>query len=220
LIGRILNITTGSILPQYHVVYDDLLTSVPNSESGGIFDTADFTAASWEQLIAYGLEHHIPDNPQDRLPSLGDTWLTPAKQELRFRLRHTRHGRRLATCPIAVPEGEQVESGPAQPQAVVPPVVPLQQAPPLHLQQLHNNSDDDDDSMPMPNGTDADTDTTSLVDEGDIPPAAQQPLTNADKQRTKSGRLVKKPQRLIETFVTRNDQSDKLKPTSYEPTKQ
>jgi hypothetical protein len=34
----LLNLRTGFVSPQYHVVYDDEFTTMPNSESGGLFD--------------------------------------------------------------------------------------------------------------------------------------------------------------------------------------
>ena len=43
-IGRILNLTTGFVSPQYHVVYDDLFSTVTNAESGGVFAQEPFNA--------------------------------------------------------------------------------------------------------------------------------------------------------------------------------
>jgi hypothetical protein len=37
-VGRILNLRTGNISPQYHVVYDYLFTTVPNAQSGGLVE--------------------------------------------------------------------------------------------------------------------------------------------------------------------------------------
>ena len=37
-VGRILNMTTGSISPQYHVVYDELFTTVQGKITDGLFD--------------------------------------------------------------------------------------------------------------------------------------------------------------------------------------
>ena len=53
-IGRILNLKTGRISPQYHVVYDDLFTTVPNADAGGLLDMPAFDAHSWEQLLMTG----------------------------------------------------------------------------------------------------------------------------------------------------------------------
>ena len=211
LIGRILNVTTGFISPQYHVVYDDLFTSVPNAESGGLFDTAQFNAESWARLIASGLERHIPDDPSDRLPSLDDTWLSPAERELRFRYRHLRQNRRHN----AVPEGEVVpEWRPAQPRAAATPVPEgerAQQQTPLPVPEGDTTTqhDNDDDNKTFPP---ADDETSSLVDEGEIPTTIQEPLATADAMRTRSGRQIKRPKRLIETFISEIDRSGKFKP--------
>ena len=58
-IGCILNLNIGWVSPQYHVVYDDLFTTVPNAESGGLLDLQNFNVASWNRLIESGLERHI-----------------------------------------------------------------------------------------------------------------------------------------------------------------
>ena len=48
LVGRILNVNSGYVSPQYHVVYDDLFTSVPNSENGGFTkDSEPFAESEW-----------------------------------------------------------------------------------------------------------------------------------------------------------------------------
>jgi hypothetical protein len=88
LIGRILNIRTGHVSPQYHVVYDDLFSTVPNAESGGILDTDSFNADNWTRLItSTGSERHVDQEFDERgnrvrLPELHDEWLTPQKQQL------------------------------------------------------------------------------------------------------------------------------------------
>eukprot|EP00978_Attheya_sp_CCMP212_P026824 scaffold88955_cov24-Attheya_sp.AAC.1 len=35
-IGLIRNVSTGYVSPQFHVVYDDYFTSVPNADNGGV----------------------------------------------------------------------------------------------------------------------------------------------------------------------------------------
>jgi hypothetical protein len=61
-IGRILNLKTGHINPQCHVVYDDLFTTVPNYQNGGLLDLPSFDADSWKQLVTTGLERHLVDS--------------------------------------------------------------------------------------------------------------------------------------------------------------
>jgi hypothetical protein len=47
----IMNLRTGNASPQYHVVYDDLLTAVPNGETGGIIDQMTFNPQSWLKVV-------------------------------------------------------------------------------------------------------------------------------------------------------------------------
>ena len=58
-IGRIINPTTVFFRPQYHVVYDDEFTSVPNAPSYDLFADNPFNASSWEKLVRSGLKDHI-----------------------------------------------------------------------------------------------------------------------------------------------------------------
>ena len=83
-IGRILNLTTGFFIPQYHMVYDDQFTSVQNYASDGLFSNENFSASMWEKLINSGLECHV--NPEDfdpsdqhhgcSMPELNISWIT------------------------------------------------------------------------------------------------------------------------------------------------
>ena len=101
-VGMILNRTTGYISPQYHVVYDDLFTTVPNAESSQLLDMERFTQEAWSQLILSGYEKAIifdrdlngqiiPDYDDDGniipLPQLEDCWLTDAERSERQRRR-------------------------------------------------------------------------------------------------------------------------------------
>ena len=71
-IGRILNISTGYSSPQYHVVYDDHFSSVPNSEAGGIFHQQPLNSVLWDAHVTNGLERILdPDTPP---PPLHDDW--------------------------------------------------------------------------------------------------------------------------------------------------
>ena len=67
-VGRILNPRTGHISPQYHCVYDDLFSTVPNADSGGLVDVDPFRADQWEKLVSAGTER-IPVDPDDHLYS-------------------------------------------------------------------------------------------------------------------------------------------------------
>ena len=50
-VGRIMNLRTGNVSPQYHVVYDDLFTTVPNGETGGVIEGMPFNSESWRQIL-------------------------------------------------------------------------------------------------------------------------------------------------------------------------
>jgi hypothetical protein len=83
-IGLVLNHRTGSVTPQYHCVYDDLFTTVPNGEFAPVFDTGQFAADDWERLITTGgwERADIPcDN--DNCPGLrlDDEWRSPTDLE-------------------------------------------------------------------------------------------------------------------------------------------
>ncbi|KAG7349585.1 reverse transcriptase RNA-dependent DNA polymerase [Nitzschia inconspicua] len=58
-IGRILNLRTGRISPQYHVVYDDLFSTVPNAETGGVENNMPFNSDSWSKIVETGLEKYL-----------------------------------------------------------------------------------------------------------------------------------------------------------------
>ena len=80
-VGLILNLRTGAITTQYHVLYDDLYSTVPNSENGGGPDPTrdrDF----WLRLISTGIESYLPDldpNEDGAVPELGGEWMTDAE---------------------------------------------------------------------------------------------------------------------------------------------
>ena len=88
LVSNVLNIWTGSVSPQYHVVINDLFTTVPNVQCGGLYDLESFDATRWESLIETRLEFHLDHqealvngNRRNRRhgPTLGREWLTGAK---------------------------------------------------------------------------------------------------------------------------------------------
>jgi hypothetical protein len=65
-IGRILNLRAGHVSPQFHVVYDDLFSTVPNAETGGLFDLERFQSQSWSHLIAVGSERYLEEEFDER----------------------------------------------------------------------------------------------------------------------------------------------------------
>ena len=48
-VGRMLNLATGAITPQYHIVYDELFATVHGTLSDSVFD-----AALWNDLLSLG----------------------------------------------------------------------------------------------------------------------------------------------------------------------
>ena len=74
-IGHILNLRSGFISPQYHVIYDDLFSTVPNAESGGTLKLS-LDGSFWRKLIATGYESLLPADEDDPLPELHPDWLT------------------------------------------------------------------------------------------------------------------------------------------------
>ena len=201
-IGRILNLRTGYVSPQYHVVYDDLFSTVPNAEAGGIFEVQSFDQATWARILQSGHERAFPvDREHDEfghllpLPDLHADWLTPMEQQLRDRHRRRRRPDVLqlsppTTGPVAGPEGraesEDEEDEPAPPEG-------------------------NDDELSISEGGDESSLQDSLPDlppEGDPPgnldeeddavviEERQQPTT------TRGGRHTRRPQRLVETMYT------------------
>lgn len=203
-IGRILNLSTGYVSPQYHVVYDDQFTSVPNSDSGGIFQDRPFDADSWDELIRSGLEHIFdPDN--SNRPPLHDDWLTPQEQAHRRHHREQRQPLAAEPPPVLAPEGDSCEN----------------------RRDVNNNG-------PNPSEGALDSNELSLVDHNDLlemdPPVAEilpspvPPAPNLPTVTTRSGRHVKQPKRLIENMFARKEttiqiliaiQSEKFDPSLF-----
>jgi hypothetical protein len=80
-VGLIMNLQTGYVWPQFHVVYDNLFTTVHNTETGGSFEINKFNPTTWERLIETGLERTL-EPERDRfgriiqIEELSDEWLT------------------------------------------------------------------------------------------------------------------------------------------------
>jgi hypothetical protein len=80
-VGRILNLRTGNVPPHFHVVYDDLFSTVPNGETGGVVEEMAFNPHSWMKILETGWERNI--DPVDEafsgsrfVPSLDPEWLS------------------------------------------------------------------------------------------------------------------------------------------------
>ena len=75
-IGRILNLRTGTCVLQFHVVCDDLFSSAPNVDSGGLSTDGVITQDQWDTLIQCGRERFVDEDNPNRLPLLSNDWLT------------------------------------------------------------------------------------------------------------------------------------------------
>ncbi|KAG7374494.1 reverse transcriptase RNA-dependent DNA polymerase [Nitzschia inconspicua] len=80
-IGRIMNLRTGRVSPQYHVVYDDLFSTVPNAETGGVENNMPFNPDSWSKIVETGLEQYLDpvaeaSSGTGTIPSLDREWLS------------------------------------------------------------------------------------------------------------------------------------------------
>lgn len=101
LVSNVMNLRSGDVGPQYHVVVDDLFTTVPNADQGGLYDPITFDAQRWEALLETGYERHLDDDEDERPrtrrnrtkgATLGNDWLTGPER----RVRRTRKARREA----------------------------------------------------------------------------------------------------------------------------
>ena len=101
------------ILPQYHVIYDDLFTTVPNAESGGIFHDTPLMQDHWEQIVTSSHERivalddlnlHPCGDLRHHQPSLHNDWLTLREAQHRANVREQHHHMPLSPTTMA-PEG-------------------------------------------------------------------------------------------------------------------
>lgn len=114
LVGKILNIVTGYVSPQYHVVYDERFTTVTSTAlqiealNGGV---TGFTLDEWNELIVNGYERNeaLQEAELDGtvLPELDADWLSPAEIAEREDLRRRRLLRRNAVRQVV--DNQQVE---------------------------------------------------------------------------------------------------------------
>jgi hypothetical protein len=196
-IGLILNLRTGYVSPQYHVVYDDEFTTVPNSESGGLLNGArPFNADEWHRLVEAGIERVVVDD-DDVLPPLHRDWELPLPPPL---LPPPAAPRAPA---VTAPEGDGVQM--VDPASFIP--VPQHQ--PFLAPEGENFNFDPDPGDPV-----------NL--EPVLPPTDPDPVPTIQQQqpadatvRTRSGRAVRRPNRLIETMLTHHPLASLTPTNSY-----
>ena len=76
------------------MVYDDLFSSVPNVDSGGLSNDGILTEDQWETLIECGVEKFVDEDKPNQLPSLSDDWLTENEVSAREENRAIRRSER------------------------------------------------------------------------------------------------------------------------------
>jgi hypothetical protein len=91
--GRMLNLVTGRISSQYHLVYDKLYTTVTSPALGEeLLPNQVFHPKIWNDLLQFGYKRHeyLDDIGVASHILLDDDWLTPAEREARQTLRDSR----------------------------------------------------------------------------------------------------------------------------------
>jgi hypothetical protein len=187
-IGRILNLRTGFVSPQYHCVYDDQFSSVSNAGAGEFINDDVLLHQVWDKLIESGYERVLEQEYDERgrllpLPALSDDWLSPAERRIRDLSRYQRRDRtfprddRRRTGPITAPEGagrNEPATGPMPPNVAPNVDSPSRtRTPPT----LTDETDDDDLSLvslpeevdaeqfPLPDDLDDDDDDEDIPDD-------------------------------------------------------
>ena len=83
-IGRILNLRTRYVSPQFHVIYDDTFSTIPNFESTGLGIDTYMSEDAWNELLQYdSIEKHVDEMNPKKIPPLHDDWLTEEEIEAR-----------------------------------------------------------------------------------------------------------------------------------------
>ena len=201
-VGLIHNLRTGFISPQYHVIYDDLFSSVPNAESGGLPHAQEFTGEFWRRLIETGLESILPDDDVDSVPPLHHDWLTDAERAARLR-DHDTH--RLHLDPLIRPSVDggtttPSNNAPNQPRPSAPEGAHAPDTGPLAPEGASNPNDFDDinDEIifadPSEDADDASISTTTSADDPDVA-RRRDHLSTPDPETHGRGKRHRKPNR-------------------------
>jgi len=151
-IGLICNLTTGSVTLQYHVVYNELFTTVPSRAE---FDQQQ--PANWIDLLTYSRDYALEDVEPGDIPELGIDWLSEEELQQKQEWQHCREQRlnRLPAepegviapmrtedddddddeVPALVVQDEEPDEEEQEPEPVVPAAVQPPEAPVLHRSQ-------------------------------------------------------------------------------------
>ena len=83
-VAHIRNVRTGSVTPQFHVLYDDLFTTVSTTFNDPTESLNDlFTSTEWQNLVQAGSESYLPDDAAP--PPLHRDFDSPTSQRERER---------------------------------------------------------------------------------------------------------------------------------------
>ena len=78
-IGLIRNLHTGAVSPQFHVVYDELFTTIPLLPRDGVEEPE---PKNWEELLTFSRDK-VETEDGDELPLLHEDWLTDEEKRQR-----------------------------------------------------------------------------------------------------------------------------------------
>ena len=227
-VANILNVVTGFVSPQFHLVFDDLFSTVATDG----LHTEHFDAVSWTRLIesgyepdVWGVERDDDGNLLAEPPRLDDSWLTDHERRRRQRMRTTRpprqpvplpplpRGNEGVPAPVNEGAGGQEDEGagaapepdPEPPPEQAPDELPTLEVPPT-------NNDFDGESFDFEVSDDSDDDDEDEAIPRDIRDAADRLLElpellndgPSSPVRTRSGRITgRRNPRLIETIEGR-----------------
>jgi hypothetical protein len=107
-VGLVLNMRTGNISPQFHLVHDDYFETVHSSDSD--------EPEVWKEMVRFQRHYANYDGEVDWLPELSDEWLsdrdlTQRSKELE---RHMSQGVGTENEPTTIPEHEEVWHDPPE----------------------------------------------------------------------------------------------------------
>ena len=160
-IGQILNLRTGYITPQFHVVYDDFFQTAHNEAliDGNMLP---FDEIEWENLFRDQRERYIEED-LDEFPELNDEWLDQNEIDQQNHENRHRFERNVGRPPgqVAPVEREPIP-------------IPVQEQP-QHIQAI-NEEDDEEEELP--------------VEQVEQPVEQPLPLRRSQRQRRPNPRYV------------------------------
>jgi hypothetical protein len=192
-IARILNLRTGHVSPQFHLVFDDKFTTISNLENSGLVDPAHFDADKWETLVETGYELSI--DPEDgNLPEIDDSWLSPNERMIRQERRKLRLSAPTAqTTPPSQSTPTETEIVENEEQLQIP-----QDTTPSSLRREVSDVSARERRLQrrvqFRDASDQESTTSQQEQSTDI--TNEEPPTESSEIRTRSGRVVKRPQNM------------------------